>query len=231
MNKKKLIISAIFILTVMTGSFIYSNQSKNLKVSSDETIVISEDYPVTEDLKKMIDESELIVMGEYKNFDSSWNMARDPEDNSKSDDEYYIEGRIFKFKVDKVLLGHAKEDIIDVNLRYSRDIEYSTSDGNNIKFDYKNPLYMDPEIGKRYLLFLKKDLYYYGAIEPFQIQIDKYNKAILKSNLIDIKESDKKEIIKIDDKSLEIVSEAHEIKDNITGKNIEELFDMIEEKK
>ena len=50
-----------------------------------------------------------------------------------------------------------------------------------------SPLYIEPEFGVTYILFLKKDLYankHYGAIEPFSIHFRPDNAASLKSNLI-----------------------------------------------
>lgn len=232
MKKRNLLIVSIFILLVSVGSFQFINHSnKSLATNVDETIVNSADFPLTEDFSEMVNQSELVVIGQYEKFDSTWNMARDINDISKPDSNHYIEGRIYKFKVDKVLQGLTEDDSIDVNLRYSEDIEYLMEDGKAINLENKNPLFIEPEIGKKYMLFLKKGTYYYGALEPFQIQIDENNKAILKSNLINVKPENLKNIQKVGDKEIEIVNEAHEIRDTISGKDIGELLDIINDQK
>ncbi|MGQ0515750.1 cardiolipin synthase, partial [Bacillus sp. D-CC] len=38
-----------------------------------ETVILSKDFPSTSDLNQMIDEADLVVIGEYEGLDSKWN--------------------------------------------------------------------------------------------------------------------------------------------------------------
>ena len=40
----------------------------------------------------MVKEADVVAIGNYDGFDSTWNMARNPQDISQEDQENYVEG-------------------------------------------------------------------------------------------------------------------------------------------
>ncbi|MBP3041380.1 cardiolipin synthase [Bacillaceae bacterium Marseille-Q3522] len=177
----------------------------------------------------MYNEADLIAFGSYKNFDSSWNMARNPNDIKQEDANNYTEGRLYNFNIDEVLLGEA-ENQIKINLRYQESIDIEDANGKIHKIKNKVPLFLEPEIGANYIVFLKKDPFdnYYGAIEPFQILINQNETAELKTNLTD---TNKKvtNTVQIENQNTKVMIEQDlpPITDTISGLSLKELKEKI----
>ena len=101
----------------------------------------------------MVKEADVVAIGNYDGFDSTWNMARNPQDISQEDQENYVEGHLYNFNVKEVLKGDPLQGRMKINYRYAEQIEI---DDSNSKVVNEDPLYIKPEIGKKYMLFLKK---------------------------------------------------------------------------
>jgi hypothetical protein len=206
---------------------------------------IHRDYPVANGLSEMVNSAELIVVGKYMGFESSWNMARNPGNISEEDSERYVEGHLYFFKIDEILKGNAEYDEILVNHKYSESIQATESNAvineqgiiiseatetNEISFTFIDKLYIEPEIGATYVLFLKYDEDfddYYGAAEPFIIKIDN-DIAHLQSNLVDSEgEIEQEAIIDGTDRTITVSQYSDHIDDQLSGTDFEYLKDTI----
>ncbi|MBU0905228.1 MAG: hypothetical protein KKF57_08520 [Firmicutes bacterium] len=102
------------------------------------------------------------------------------------------------------------------------------------KVENKDPLYIEPTLGKKYMLFLKEGETlgnYYGAIEPFSISFDKNNKAELDSNLKTINDDLLTSTIQFDGSEYILKNEIHEtITDTISGRDLKELKEQVQKK-
>ncbi|PLR75234.1 cardiolipin synthase [Bacillus sp. V3-13] len=210
--------------------------SKSQSIAESDTdkktinISYSADFPYTENLQDMYQEADLVAIGRYDSFDSSWNMARNPADIKEEDSENYVEGHLYNFKIEEILAGESDKKI-KINLRYEELVEVEDEQGNKLKVKNKDPLFLEPETGEKYLVFLKKDLNfgnYYGAIEPFQILLDKDDIAQLKTNL---KQESyvKKQVIKVDNGKtfVNIETDLEPLTDKISGKSLVDLKNEI----
>ncbi|PEX81521.1 cardiolipin synthase [Bacillus cereus] len=226
MNKKlKFILLAVpFVIFLGIGG-----DSIDFGESEDKTILIAKDFPSTSRLEDMVKEADVVAIGNYDGFDSTWNMARNPQDISQEDRENYVEGHLYNFNVKEVLKGDPLQDRMKINYRYAEQIEI---DDSNSKVVNEDPLYIKPEIGKKYMLFLKKDEnmnHYFGAIEPFSIMFDENDIAYLQSNLVHVDEERLSVKKKQDNQTYILKNQVdHKISDTISNKKIDELKIEIE---
>lgn len=243
MLKSKLKIYLPVILIVVFISVIYISLNNN-PVSKASAIKINYDYPITDSLDTMSEAAELIVVGKYTGLNSTWNMARDPNNISQEDTSNYVEGKLYDFTIDKVVKGNVDTNGILINHRYSEIMRHIESnavideDGNIIQkatkeneffFTVHDPFFIEPEIGETYILFLSKDQNfnnYYGCIEPFAIKI-KNGAAELQSNLINTTTLNEKVPVEKSRTINVIIDNAHSIKDNISGKSFDDILQSI----
>lgn len=174
---KRYITSLMIIILVfaLVGCGQSDNPAENLVVKT------TYDYPVAMDIHSIIHESDVIVVGKYVKFHSSWNMARDPNDINKEDPNLYVEGKVFEFQVDQYLYGKG-DSLILVNHKYKHD-------------GIIDERYIEPLLGESVVLFLQKGVFnqYYGAMQPFQFKLKNNHLAVM-SNLTQVKEAFKKSI-------------------------------------
>lgn len=258
-KKRKLLTILLSIVIIGSIAYLYENNIQNTdkivassKVNSiqnhspKKNLVVSYDIMSTNNLSNMVEESEVIVLGTYKSFDSSWNMARNPHDLNKEATDDYIEGRLYNFTVDEVLAGDLKTKEIRINHRYSETIKYEETSGDEIispegilikepskvtihELENKDPLFIEPEYNKQYIVFLKKsfnseDNIYLRAIEPYLISIDANEVATLESNLINYNPKAYKIDKALNNSTLSISNEINgEITDRISGKKLQNL--------
>lgn len=241
MNKYKKSISVIlFIGVISISAFLIINtynKSNNDLSDQSQTILAAKDFSTADNLEDMISNSELVVVGNYKSLNKTWNMA----DNSENEDEY-VEGRLYNFSISEVLKG---DDIknIKINHRYSENIPVDITSGDEeispegilikeptssetVVIENKDPLFIEPDFDKKYIAFLKKGDTgnYYPAIEPYLIEFDKNNTASLKSNLIDLDKSELSTVTEIKGREIVVQNEMDEnISDNITGKTYDNI--------
>jgi hypothetical protein len=195
------------------------------------------DYPTANELSEMVNNADFIFVGEYTGLNSTWNMARNPENIDAEDNDYYVEGHLYDFAIGEILKGYSDEDVILVNHKYSEQIKLTESNAivneqgiivseatetEDVTFTYVDNLYIEPEIGAKYMLFLLKDINfgnYYGAIEPFIVKIVG-DTVFVQSNLLNGNETASQEI-NIDGTS-RIINVSHrsvQISDNLSGKD------------
>lgn len=110
-----------------------------------ETINYAYEYRIAQDLKEMSSKADIIVLGSYQKYLTSYNGDRDVKDPSRESTQSYSEVKIYEFKVDEVIKGNVPNDI-HVNLHYSRQItELLDSKGNPIKLNIKSETFFEPE--------------------------------------------------------------------------------------
>ncbi|OEH86458.1 hypothetical protein BHU72_13650 [Desulfuribacillus stibiiarsenatis] len=147
-------------LLLITSSIMYENN----KTNNSRKIIVSQDQPVSNNIDDIISSVEYVVIGEYTNFQESWNMARS-KDRKKGADDVVVTGRLYDFKVDEYIKGIDKSRIL-VNLLYSYSDKIIGLE-NEIVDDY----YYQPIIGEKVVLFLNKDKVFnnfYPAIHPYE---------------------------------------------------------------
>lgn len=93
-------------------------------------ISIGSDYPVYSDIASMVQASDCIVIGQYQEFLSSWNMDRLPADPTQEDPTSYSEGRLYSFAVSQVLKGSNVPDEITINKAFSVQAYYPVNGAN-----------------------------------------------------------------------------------------------------
>ncbi|HDR7686514.1 cardiolipin synthase [Bacillus toyonensis] len=221
MNKKMKFIFWIIPLAIFLSIGGYSIYFGEVE---DKTILITKDFPSTSRLEDMVKEADVVAIGNYDGFDSIWNMARNPQDISQEDQENYVEGHLYNFNVKEVLKGDPLQNRMKINYRYAEKIEI---DDSNAKVVNEDPLYIKLEIGKKYMLFLKKDEnmnHYFGAIEPFAIMFDENDIAYLQSNLLHVDEERLSVKKKQDHQTYTLKNQVDsKITDTISNKNIGEI--------
>lgn len=202
----------------------------------------SYDYPVATNLEGMISNADYVVVGKYTGFDSTWNMSRNPNNPAEADDDNYTEGRLYCFEIEEVLLGEIEEEEILVNQKYSNTVSITESNavlnqaGEIIQpatesqtFDVvvHYPLYIEPELNTTYVLFLHKNTSadnYYGACEPFIVQVNSNETVELKSNLIGQQTSFNEVAYSEEGNMVECVTEMGEpLLDTISGDSFEDF--------
>ena len=241
-------IAIILVILLACGvAFFYFREegSKEAEILQVDRFITTFDYSKTDSLVSLVKNSEIVVIGEYTGFSSSWNMARDSYNVLNEDKDNYFEGRLYNFSVFEILKGTPVDDEILVNHYYSRTIKKTESNAvfnengeivvaatktNEISFTVPSFLFIEPDIGSTYVLFLLKDRdfgNYYGTAEPFMIKIED-DKAFLQSNLIDIA-GEIVQTVPIDGTSRTIsVSENHtRLNDYITGTDFNTLKEEI----
>lgn len=260
MSKKRRILTVLSTFIIIGGSiYLYENNNQNnekntasAKANSiqnqdqKKNLLVSHDFNVTSDLSDMVEQSDVIVLGTYKSFDSSWNMARDPQDLNKEATDHYIEGKLYNFSVDEVLAGNLQTNEIRVNHRYSETIDYEETSGDEIispegilikepskvtihKLENKDPSFIEPEYNKQYILFLKKSFnpdnnIYLRAIEPYLISISADEVATLKSNLTDYNPDAYTTNTTINGTTVSISNDVDgKVTDRISGKKLKDL--------
>lgn len=220
-----------------TKGYSQNGDSENF-TQTDKTLTVSYDFPVAADLQQMIDNSDYIVVGEYTGLESTWNMARNIDNIKEEDLENYVEGHLYNFKIEASIKGNIEDKSILVNHKYSERknvfesnavidregcILKEATESNKISFEINSPLFVEPELNCKYILFLSKDSHfgnYYAAIEPFSVKIINGN-TVLESNLLnkttDLIKSVKVSGSKVIDVNVDL--DGISLTDEITGKS------------
>lgn len=235
--KAKYIILAVSLCIVIFGISILYKQQKVDKSNYEQ--LIQNDYAIAQSLEQLKEVSDVIVKGKYTKFIDTWNMSRDPVDIQKEDSEYYIEGKNYRFEIEEVIKGNPESSSIIVSMeshsRNSIDLRKNDHDEIDIHYyTYTNPLFIEPDIGDEYVLFLDYNNsienfdYYYGAIEPFSIKIEN-NETKLQSNLISNKTRKQKEstIINVDGIQVNVKHELVSLNDFVGKINYDQLKEIL----
>lgn len=246
------IIATAIILCGIIIAMYFSNVNNTEAVpahNGPSAIVVANDMLTATNLSDMVDNSDLVVLGTYEEFDSTWNLARNPNDISKASDEEYIEGKVYNFNIEEVLMGDIEESKIKISHTYSNNItvEFTSGDeevspeGILVKepttveyFEVENldPTFISPTFNEKHIVFLQDDIVdniYMGALEPYLIKFDNNNNAVLLSNLTNDNHEDLKNIVEVNGKNIAITNEVDlDFDDTITGKDLNEIKDEIE---
>ncbi|HHY1427553.1 TPA: hypothetical protein ACV1G0_002467 [Bacillus cereus] len=236
----------IFTFLIIIGKTIWSSidvAGVSSLSSNSETIVLNKTFKTTNHLSEMVEEADVIVLGEYDGFYSKWNMANSSSHEIQNED---VEGHLFSFHVKEILKGDYVKNEILINHRYSENLVLEESneiiDKNGIilkgatkvftkKVENKDPLYIKPKSEETYIVFLKENNklgHFYPALEPFMIEFDLRNIAHLKSNLINWDKNKYKFETKVKNKTFYIENDIDStIKDNISGKKLRDIKDFV----
>lgn len=189
--KKRLWILGVPVAMLLVLIPLFTGTPEDKPANTEEiTQVVSSDYPVFSDIEQMTADADVILIGRYKEFLSTWNMDRNPENPVEEDPTSYSEGRLYSFDVEKVLKGTAIPDTIRINMAYSTGAKYSVGEVDGVEqvVEYQIPTqyYIEPELGEQYLLFLSYGPLgeiYFSCGEPSSFLILPDGGTELKSNL------------------------------------------------
>jgi hypothetical protein len=184
------------------------------------------DLALENNLNDMIKQAPLVVMGTYQNAAGTINGARDPKDPSKPAKCIYNEVKLFNFKVDKVLKGDLDQDIIKVGQSHTLQLDHLRENEN---IHITNPLYIEPEMEKTYILFLKKSPYadfYSFPFVPNSIQLNDQGKALLQipsNHLLN-------QTVSQGDQTIHVSIDGFptDYKDTVTGLNLQGILNTVE---
>ena len=189
--KKKLVLFICFICIVGVGIYIFNHFNGQLL-----SVKVFNDYMIADNLEVANENAEYVIKGQFTSYDRNWNMHRDDSDLLQEHPYEKITGKIYSFKVTDILKGDADETSISVNLKYSTRLFFNDSgllhgqeilDSENVEYiDYKESVYVEPELNKDYILYLNYDKnfsLYYAAFQPYIIKVDQ-NQLSVQSNLI-----------------------------------------------
>jgi len=202
--------------------------------------------PIAMDISQMVDAADVVVVGRYISFDSSWNMARNPNNIHLEDNDNFTEGFLFNFLVDEVIVGDIAKGEIIVNHRVSETVKIIESDAQindvgiiisratveeEISFSVNDPHYIEPEFGVSYMLFLRKNEifgHYYRAIEPFSMVIAPDRTVRLQSNLINNLGNFYKIVSINGDRTIDVtISSGVSIEDNISYNSLDNVIQQV----
>lgn len=216
MVNSKINISKVKLSLVVTCACLLSFLSFKLYSSSFESpkntynsaeanqIILTSDINEAFDIEDMYSTSDVIVIGTYTGFDSTWNTARNVDDITLEDEKFYSEGWIYDFEVAEVLKGNLGLGEIKVSHYYSNTFDVEISDAivdelgiiiepateiNYYPVTVFNNLFVEPEIGGKYMLFLRYNNeldMHFGSIEPFSIKFDERNRAMIQQNISEV---------------------------------------------
>lgn len=245
-SKKILVISSVSVIMIAIFLFFpYSSHEVADAVQDNNvnSVLISRDFSSTDNLADMVKNSDLVVIGTYKGLERKWNMAYNPENPDIESSTEYVEGHLYNFNIEEILKGSSKKNI-NINHRYSEIIKIEETSGDEVisdegillkepseitlhEIEVLDPLFIEPDLGLKYIVFLKKgdgEGTFYGAIEPFLIKFEGNNIALLQSNLIDSSDAYFKQTEVINNEKIEVINDVEaSIDDNISDRSIDSL--------
>lgn len=192
------------VLLLAFGAFIIIPFATSKESSKNVEVVLTHDLNVLGELSDMVTNSDYIVLGSYTSFDSTWNMASNPHNPMDESNDKYVEGKLFNFKIEEVLKGNIRDEVIKINHRHSEIVDLEITSGDEVispegllikspskitvhKVNNNYPLFIEPEFGGRYIVFLKKDQFdeiYLRPGEPYLIKVNKNDTVALQSKLL-----------------------------------------------
>ncbi|MDO4732238.1 MAG: hypothetical protein Q4B50_01795 [Bacillota bacterium] len=202
MKKWKLILPLLLLLLAVTIFLLPQPGKEEGLVAQEDVMSISRrsDYPVSGELQDMYAIADVVLLGQYLEFEEAWNMARNPENPAEESKTDYFEGHIYSFAVEQVLKGQAEDEIrinIPYKRRFSGELDNAVVENGLIvqeatKFDpfsvdYLWEFYMEPKPEESCILFLSynaEEDRYFPAIEPYMIVCKEDGLLELRSNLL-----------------------------------------------
>jgi hypothetical protein len=219
LNGIRILIGMMIIGSVVVFIRTQLSQPSEIRItSSSQTITVNT-------LTEMTHQADYIVVGTFEKFDSTWNAARMGDGpDAKPDPRHYAEGRLYNFHVNEVLKGSIPDRTIKVSIIYAKSEQDLHINGRPSRLMMKDPHFIAPVFGKKYILFLTKanntPPIYGIPFHPYQIQFDEAGKAVVKKPnsqpMIEKKQSGSSQVV--------ITHETDfKMNDTITGRNFKEI--------
>ena len=180
MKKKNLFFVIVSVFVILVGSlFLFSNENESQGKEEPVTVTKNVDIYTATNLSDIINESSIVVKGKYSELIGTENMFRNPENLSEGDSDHYVEGRIYQFDISEVLHGVVYEESIPVIMHYSEEVNVEVEERDISEVvEVINPLFVEPEFGQEYILFLNysNDVdSFFGPVEPYALLVNEEN--------------------------------------------------------
>jgi hypothetical protein len=182
-KQKKFTSILLFVLVVFVLScfYVYTKNIRSTKVET-ETSAIVQDRPSYTDLSTLTNESDAVFIGEVEKIEGTRNLAKNPQDPSKEDENIYVEGVDYRVNILEYLKGNDNNQVI-------------VTEQKQLRLEKDKPLVKDEHyIGlnpkETYVFFAKKSPKtgkYFSAGDPFFFEIKNNTVKILtnEKNLLD----------------------------------------------
>ncbi|MEW5871058.1 MAG: hypothetical protein AB1894_17420 [Chloroflexota bacterium] len=158
----------------------YSPTPRN-EITPATSVFVQESAVVYTTFQEIVDNSDVILIGEPTDKMGIVNTARDPKDLSKEDPEIFSIGQVYRVRVENYLVGDGPNDILVIqHLGMIRplSLEITDADIDEALKSFSNlPLTLD----RQYIMFLsfasfdyggyKKDNLYFGSGHPWRFEI------------------------------------------------------------
>ncbi|MCL1815979.1 MAG: hypothetical protein FWG43_00055 [Clostridiales bacterium] len=246
-NKFTVVNISLFLLII--ASLVVSLSIKNNLTACSEnlTVTTQSDYPIANSLDSMYHQASYVVIGNYGDFESSWNSLRNPVNPIDEVKDDYFECHIYDFYLLDVVKGVINANKIRISLPYclhnkanfnfsktkTNETFYSEADVEMFKYDIPWRFYMEPSPKETVILFLHyNELFdiYYAAVEPYTVVIDDSGIVQLKSNLLlPLQTREKMASVVFSNGNGNTLTYVQPelmdyFSDNISGKSIDEVF-------
>lgn len=177
----------IFLVFVVLFSIACSNPSDFMpptivpsQVYQANGVMGAGDFIVAHSMKELVDKSIIIVSGKASALKEVINMARDVNDNNKTDPNLLRLGQVYQFEVDQYLKGNGPKTIYIVQpegFLGGDQVGINLNDA-NIEKARSQEIYIPLRLNNPYILFLEAlngfpslKNYYTGAIFPWRFDI------------------------------------------------------------
>ncbi len=158
-NKNR--ISEIFLIIVicllLSACFaeIVPTEEEILQVTESIVVTRYEETIVASSISELVLQSDLVVIGKIISIGDIVNMARNPDDISKPDPNYYGIGQVFDVEIERYLVGGGSKAIHIVQDQGFLRTDSSDISLDSIKLAIKKHTHHQIEVGDSYLLFLR----------------------------------------------------------------------------
>ncbi|MFX3639847.1 MAG: hypothetical protein ACE3L7_14525 [Candidatus Pristimantibacillus sp.] len=209
-------IIAAGVLLLVAISFNDNKNYSNVKEHQTYQVTSHADYAMAGDIEGLVNFSDYVVTGHYEKLLENWDMG----------ERYY--SNVYKFVIDEVNYGEVSGEI-EVAIPHFRQLSTIVED-EEYTANVELPNYTQPELGQKFVLFLKKyepKNIFTPASVPFQIEINKENLSILKFN----ENNNQQEVRTKNNDSIIFSGEEIDVDsiDKVTGLEKEDLMKQITE--
>jgi hypothetical protein len=134
-------------------------------------------FIIVTSIAELANRSKLIVIGHVTKTDDIVNMARNPDDPTKPDNEIFIVGQVYMVSVKQFLKGSEKAETIYVVQREGFLGPSVSKNDSEIEKAKAIEKYVPLSLDKRYLMFLEPMLghpegkYYVGVAQPWRFDV------------------------------------------------------------
>jgi len=220
MKKISMILLVFFLMVLQLGCTSEDVEQKHVKISPD--------YAVANNISEMVKNAETIVIGTFQEYKHSYNAERNPRNDQEESKDTYSEAKVYAFRIEKQLKGNVSEPSIQVSIPHTKEVTgLRDEQGNELRVRIPSVGHVQPQLGKKYVLFLTKDEksnLYLAPFTPYMIEIKSDNKVVLQKPPEKAESSlrTKRSHYHID------VEGVHLKQDEISGKDLDSLIDEME---